>query len=196
MIRSDLPELQFITMISNVPSIMEHGILSHQLVSQFWHASIAMAEIQARRATKRVPGGRPLHEYANLYLCARNPMLYKRKEAHQELCVLRVSTEVLDLPGVIIADGNAASDYTAFWPSPAGLSRVDKDLVFAEYWTDEDQIRAWQKGRVKCAEVLVPDRVAPHLVLGAYASCDAARRTLETTVPRLPTTVDAHLFFR
>ena len=55
-----------------------------------------------------------LHEYANLYLCARNPMLYKRRESHGTLCVLRVSTDVLDLPGVVLTGGNAASDYTAF----------------------------------------------------------------------------------
>lgn len=60
-----------------------------------------MAEIQDRRAVVRVPGGRPLHEYVNLYFHARNPMLYKRLPMHDSLCVLRVSTDVFDLPGAV-----------------------------------------------------------------------------------------------
>src|SRR5712691_2607983 len=49
--------------------------------------------------------------YVNLYLCARNPILYKRQSRHAELCVLRIDPRVLDLPGVVVTDGNAASAY-------------------------------------------------------------------------------------
>ena len=54
------------------------------------------------------PGGLKLHQYANLYFHARNPMMYSRKEKAAELCVLCVSLEVLRLPGVVITDKNAA----------------------------------------------------------------------------------------
>jgi hypothetical protein len=47
-----------------------------------------MPEIQRRRAGRVVPGGRSLHEYVNLYICARNPMLYLRRAMHAKLCVL------------------------------------------------------------------------------------------------------------
>jgi len=97
--RDELQELHFITPIENVPSILELGILSHHRATQLQHRSIAMREIQDRRTSVVVPGaGRKLHEYANLYLCGRNPMLYKRR--HDAICVLAVSTDVLDLPGV------------------------------------------------------------------------------------------------
>jgi hypothetical protein len=36
--------------------------------------------------------------------------------------VLKVSTEVLDLSGVVITNGNASSKYVAFRAAPAGLS--------------------------------------------------------------------------
>jgi hypothetical protein len=163
--RSDLSELHYIAAISNVPSIMARGILSFRQTMAIRHVSVAMLEVQRIRAKRAIPGGRPLHDYVNLYLCATNPMLYRRRDRHAELCVLRVSTEVLDLPGVVIADGNAASKYTAFWPSPLGLGKIDSSLVFAEYWTDADQIAGWHKKRVKCAEVLVPDSVDPRLSL-------------------------------
>jgi len=138
--RSDLHELHYITPIQNVPSIMNHGILCHQKAKQLNHASVAMQEIQEIRAKKVIPGGKPIHSYVNLYFCARNPMMYKRAAQHRFLCVLRINTEVFDLPGVVIADGNAASGYTGFWSSKTGLGKIDFELVFAEWWTDSNQI--------------------------------------------------------
>lgn len=194
--RTDLAELHYITLIQNVPSILTLGILSYHRARTVRALSVAMPEIQDIRAKKKVPGGRPLHDYANLYLCARNPMLCKRQNQHGDLCVLRVSTGVLDLPGAVIADGNAASDYTAFWPSPSGLERVDKELLFAEYWTDADQIVEWHKKRVKCAEVLVPDCVPAHYLQGCYVSCDYGKQTLSALGCNLAVKIDPHLFFR
>ena len=121
--RNDLLELHYITEISNVASIMAYGILSHKRAGRVKHNSVAMEEIQDRKA---VPGGRPLHEYVNLYICARNPMLYKLRSKHAELCVLRINTDVLDLPGVVITDGNASSDYASFRAAPQGLKIVDQ----------------------------------------------------------------------
>jgi hypothetical protein len=64
--RDELQELYYITPICNIPSIMEHGILSHVRAGRLSHASVAMPEIQGRRTKIRVPGGRRLHEYVNL----------------------------------------------------------------------------------------------------------------------------------
>jgi hypothetical protein len=193
--RSDLTELHYITPIANVPSILQHGILCHNQVKSLTHQSVAMPQIQQRRIKKLVPGGRHLHDYANLYFDARNPMLYLRKDQHEELCVLRISTDVLDLPGVVIADGNAASAYTAFFPSPEGLRWVDENIVFAKYWTSGDQIEEWRRKRIKCAEVLVPDCVGVQYILGAYVSCGAVEKNLRDIGFKLPITASADLFF-
>jgi hypothetical protein len=165
--RSDVRELHYITPVENVPSILARGILAHNLAARLAHRSVADEQVQGRRREKAVPGGRRLHDYVNLYICARNPMLFRLHGDHPKLCVLRVNPEVLDLPGAVIADGNAASGYTSFRPAPAGLSFVDKDTVFAERWTEGDQIEVWEKTRVKCAEVLVPARVDPRWIVGA-----------------------------
>lgn len=194
--RSELEELQYITHIDNVPSILARGILSHRKAQALDPLSIAMEEIQQRRAQRRVPGGLPLHQYANIYLCARNPMLYKRHDMHQDLTVLRVSTEILDLPGAVITDGNAASDYTAFFPSPAGLARIQRDLVFAEYWTDDDTYEHWRKKRSKCAEVLIPNAIEPGFVIGAYVSCRESEHRLGASGIHLSILIDAWLFFQ
>ena len=140
--RNELEELHYITAIRNVPSIMSEGILSHKRAKKINHNSVAMEEIQDRREKKVVPGGRSLHEYVNLYFHARNPMLYVRQSQHIDLCILCVSTQILDLPGVVIADRNASSDYARFAPAPKGLSIVDKESTFAEYWTHQDPFEA------------------------------------------------------
>jgi len=144
-----------------------------------------------------VPGGRKLHDYVNLYFCTRNPMLYKRRAEHEILCVLQVSTDVLDLPGVVIADQNASSDYVRFGAASDALARIDHSLVFAEFWTHpEDPREEWRHKSAKCAEVLVPDRVPPRHVCGAYVSCEASRTMLLSVAPKLSVTTLARLFFR
>lgn len=192
----ELTELHFITSIANVPSILLSGVLSHRRAARYRHESVAMQEIQARRARVVVPGGRLLHEYANLYICARNPMLYRLQGQHRELCVLRISTDVLNLPDVVIADQNASSNYVRFAVSPDGLALVDYEMVFAEYWTHPgDNLAEWRHKSVKCAEVLVPDSVAPEYIMGAYVSCEESRRALQQLPPDVVVEVDAHLFF-
>ncbi|MDW8309796.1 MAG: DUF4433 domain-containing protein [Verrucomicrobiales bacterium] len=194
--REDVKELHYIAPIGNVASILKHGLLSHNRAKRVLHRSVAMPEIQEKRARRVVPGAKPLHDYVNLYFHARNPMLYKRQAEHQTLCVLRISAAVLDWPGVVITDGNAASQYTAFWPSPAGLEHLGREDVFAEWWTDDDPIEKWRKTRAKCAEVLVPNQIPAHHIVGAYVSCEAARAALSNIGFRLPIAIDRHLFFQ
>jgi len=175
---------------------MTKGILSHKQSKKIDHNSVAMEEIQERREKKIVPGGRPLHEYVNLYFHARNPMLYVRQSQHIDLCILRVSPQVLDLPEVVITDRNASSAYARFDPAPRGLSIVDKEMTFAEYWTHSDPIEAMRRKSAKCAEVLVPDRIDPILIMGAYVSCPDAKTTLDALGVDIPVAINSYLFFR
>jgi len=177
---------------------MKLGTLSNREIARrgIKASSVASQGVQGRRASKAIPGGRPLHDYVNLYICARNPMVYLRRSHHQDLCVLQVRPTVLHLPGVVIADGNAASGPTAFWPSPSGLAKVDKDTVFAEWWTDPDPFTLWENRRVKCAEVLVPDKLDARFISGAYVSCPEAESRLRALASNLTIIIDPHLFFR
>lgn len=194
--RDDLKELHYIAPLSNLALILQHGILSNSNLKRMGikAESVALEDVQKIRAKKVVPSGRPLHDYANLYVCARNPMMYKRKSA--ELVVVRVGKDVLDLPGVVIADGNAASSYTAFWPSPTGLQKISKDFVFAESWIDDDPIDRHVKRRVKCSEVLVPDKVETRFILGFYVPNMDVKSKVVETAGSLAVDVDAHLFFK
>jgi len=121
-------------------------------------------------------------------------MLYKRR--NEDICVLAVSTDVLDLTGVIITDKNAASDYVSFRSVFNGLSYVNAELTFAEDWRDNDTIQYWRKKAAKCAEVLVPDRVDPAYILRAYVASPELKRKVDDFNTPLAVIVDRHLFFK
>jgi hypothetical protein len=194
--RADISELHYITPIENVLSILEHGILSNRQAARVSHTSVAMEEVQDRRRNKQIPGARPLHEYANLYFDAHNPMLSRRRDQNDVICVLRVDPAVLDVPGVIVADRNAASDWVRFDPVAEGILALDKDLVFAKYWTNaQDPYDAMTRKSVKCAEVLVPDKVEPRFVVDAYVANERALLTFRSLETGLPVSVNSAMFF-
>jgi hypothetical protein len=200
MTREQLHELGYIVPISTVPSISELGILSHNRAAKLQHQDIALQQVNDYRATVIVPapgGGRKLHEYANLYICPRNPMLLKRSNMREQLCVLRVSPTVIDIPGVIVTDANAGSKYTKnFKPAPDGLSIVDYDRTFAEWWNHPDnQIEHWRHSLQKCAEILVPNVVPAAYITGAYVCSQTAKAGLEGVANGLAATINKHLFF-
>lgn len=199
--RDELTELHFITPYANLPTLLQYGIQSHRRAEVgrrkgiLQIASVAMQEVQSRRAGIHVPGGRELHKYANLYLCARNPMMFKRKAQHKELCVLRIDTAVLDIEGAIITDRNAASIICRFAAAPGGLSIIDKELVFAANWNHDEEIEKRRHKAIKCAEVLIPDQVPPVHIMGAYVSCREVVERVKEIVPELSVTTNGFLFF-
>ena len=193
--RSDVAELHYIAPIANAASIMAHGILSNRRAGRLQHESIAMQEVQGRRVNKGIPGGMSLHDYVNLYFDARNPMLSKCRSQNQQICVLRVNVEVLDLEGVIVADRNAASSYARFYPVEAGIAALDKDLVYARYWTHQDPYEAMTRKSIKCAEVLVPERVDPRFITGAYVINEAGLAAVQAAHEALAGVIKRDMFF-
>src|SRR5882672_8451887 len=102
-----ITELHCIMPMANIGSVMMHGIVSYERAAQLAHHSVALQPVQDKRDQKQVPGGMRLHQYANLYFHARNPMMSARRAEAPSLCVLRVSTQVLQTQGTVISDQNA-----------------------------------------------------------------------------------------
>jgi len=80
------------------------------------------------------------------------------------------------------------------------LANIDADMVFAEYWTHpDDPILRFRHTSIKCAEVLVPNRIDPAYIVGAYVSNsesgDRLQGLLDAAGIRLSIVVDDHLFF-
>jgi len=189
-------EFQSIMPIENIPSVLEHGILSNERALTLKHQSVAMQEVQDRRDKKKVPGGLKLHQYANLYFHARNPMLYKRKDEAIRICVLRISTEVSKEKGVVFTDCNAASDYVRFL-HPSQWTLLDFEAIFALDWRHpNDEIAHFRHRSQKCAEILVPHCVDAKYLTGAYV-IDAVRlKQLKSLGFDLPIAINSAIFFR
>lgn len=189
-------ELHCIMPIANIGSVLAHGILSYERAAKLAHHSVAMQPVQDRRDRKEVPGGLKLHQYANLYFHARNPMLFKRLAEAANLCVLQVSTDVFHLPGTVITDCNAASDYARYL-APMQWTLLDFDDIYAPDWRHPGNPgRFYQHKSRKCAEVLVPHCVETRFLGGAYVMDEATAERLRQAGFGLPVRVDPMLFFR
>ncbi len=193
--RRDVTELHFITYIGNVPSILKRGILSHNKSRNINFHDISESGVQERRAKKKIPGtNKSLHDYANLYFDAHNPMLSARRSKNNEICVLRIKNRVLDIDGVIITDKNAARECW-FKTVEEGLPLLNKDEIYATFWTDNnDLIKEDRHKGIKCAEVLVPDCVHQDYIIGAYVANNAASNNLRR-LSDLGIIIESKLFF-
>lgn len=194
--RADIKELYFITHIDNMKSIALHGIVSRNLAKKKMlnFSDISEEGVQNRRSGKKIPGtNKVLHDYANLYFDAHNPMLSARRSKNNEICVLKIKNEVLDFKDVIITDKNAARECW-FKTVVEGLPLLDRDEVFATFWLNDDY---WEQERlkgIKCAEVLVPNEIRPNYIFGAYV----VNRTVFDyfkKVSNLPVEIKSGLFF-
>ncbi len=175
---------------------MQYGILSNELSKKVPHKSLAMEEIQAKRKNKQIPGARKLHQYANLYFDAHNPMLSKRRNQNNKICILCVDSSVFDLPDVIISDRNAASDWAKFSTVSDGLAALDKNKIYAKYWTNaNNQYDLWENKSIKCAEVLIPDRVESKYIIGAYVANQTALKAFKKLKIQLTVCIKSDIFF-
>ena len=144
--------LYYLAHMDNMPSIHEHGLLSHNRAHSggFVRQDIADQNVIALRAEKLV-FGRPLHDYVPLYFTPKGPMLYRRQEMQNDIAILCLDSELLLEEGVVFSDGNAASLYTKFFADVANLDRLDWNCIRNEWWNRFEYGR-----RKRCAEVLAP----------------------------------------
>jgi hypothetical protein len=192
-LRERIKEVHFICPFENIGSVLAEGILCkvEQRRRRPKATSIANPEVQVRRAAKLIPGGRRLHSYANLYFDARNSMMSVLRDLNDSLAILRVSHQIVDLPDVVVSDRNAAADDVIFRPAVTGIAALNEEEVYAEWWNTGRDAR--QK---RCAEVLVPTRVAPEYIQGAYVRSEPCRAELaKLCPPGFDIVVDSHRYF-
>ena len=182
--------------ISNIPSVLEHGIVCFEKMQEIHHASIALNDVQARRARVEIPNGLSLHQYANLYFSYHNPMLYMRQALANDLCVLAVRATILDVDGCVVSDRNAAAQLARFYPPVEGMERLNFDEIHAQYWTDANPIAQREKKAKKCAEVLVPDHVPTQYIVGAYVVNETAKNKMLANGFSGQIYINASVFFR
>lgn len=185
-----------ITSIENVPSIIESGILCFNLAGKIPHNSIAIPTVQDRREQVTIPNGLKLHSYANLYFDYNNPMLYKRKDVADNLCVLAVSASILNDPRCIVSDRNAATALAKFYSAVDGIQQINFKKVFEQYWVHDDQFEYANHKAIKCAEILIPYSVPYEYVVGAYVANHDAKNALQNAGFDRRIAVNAGVFYR
>jgi len=182
--------------ISNIPSVLQHGIVCFDQMQQIRHDSIAMNDVQERRSRVEIPNGLSLHRYANLYFSYHNPMLYARQGIADDLCVLALSSEVMDIEGCVLTDRNAATTLARFFAPVDGLRKLDFEKIHAKYWTDPDPIIQREKKAIKCAEILVPHKVSPEYIVGAYVVSEECKSKLKNCGFDKRIVVNPQVFYR
>ena len=184
-------ELYYMTHYQNVGSILERGILSHSQVEQLGLQRVDISDpgVQRWRALPEPVFGRPIHAYAPLYFNPRNPMLFARRAMQRNLVLLRVSADAVHTASqALFTDGNAACRYTQF-STCFDVVRSAWPVLEAAYWN------GFSDGtRMRCAEALVLDSVAPHFILGAACNNPALARHLQLK-HGLEARVDGSFFF-
>jgi len=195
-IKKTIAELYYIAHVNNLPSIIEKGILSHDtmLKQGINPTPISDEEIVQRRKEKTTPDGKSLWMYANLYFQPKNPMLYRvaHNSGVEDLAVLSVRREILDLPGVFMTDGNAASDNSQMNPvSPSRLGIIANQIE--TIWWD-----AVDGKRKSMAECLVPDIVPPGYLESVYVANHAVADKVKEIVGEsaLPVIPQPAMFFQ
>jgi len=192
--RDEIEEFHHLCHMDNLASILERGIFSHRSADLIEHRTIDNKDVQELRArTDRLGNGRPVHAYACVFFHARTPMLYavKHRVPHEDLCVICLDPSILDIPDTLVADGNAATWGTRFGePTEDTLHRLDRQLVYAEFWNQSPEA-----GRIRSAEVLVPNHIPSVYITGVKVSCASTAQRVKELGYAIPVTVDKHMFY-
>lgn len=196
--RYGIDYLYHFTHVENMPSILEHGLLSHNeahakgLVEE----DLSDPEVQALRGNRRFSSGRSLHDFVPLYFNPKNPMLYRLREHQDDIVILFLDQRLLAQPGVFFTDGNAANWATKFFNDLRHLADLDWGCIRADYWNDFDDGK-----RKRCAEILVPDVIPFRKVQRRRVRTRSTRERFDALMRAVgkklgpPVGVDAGLFF-
>jgi len=191
--------LYYITHIENIPSILRHGILSHQEVQRrdISYKPIYDERIVSRREKILSPEGKSLWNYANLYFQARNPMLFRVVEETDisTIAVVRVRRDLLKRPDILLTTGNAAHAASEIVPFDNQVLKEIARFLDLEYWNETDGTK-----RKIMAECLVPDQVEPDWIEAIYVANDEAaghvRKLITGHTASIDVIPDPHMFFR
>ncbi|MGC9525691.1 MAG: DUF4433 domain-containing protein [Limnospira sp.] len=154
--------LYHMTHISNLNSILENGLLSHNLSHQggFIKTDISMQEAQSWRTR--------WHGHVPFYFNPRNTMLYKIRDLQDEIVMLGIDPMLILEEGTLFSDGNVAAVATNVYHDLAMLEQLPWTIIKGRSWNDEDPATKQRYKRIMCAEVLVPDRVNVQSILKIF----------------------------
>ena len=188
--KEKLAEVYFLADIDNLPSILKEGVLSRNEIKKKGlydsKSDISNREVQARREKDIVSPydkvKRNLHDYANLYIQPFNAMMaaVAHTDRIKHVCVIRVSKRVLNVPGTLVTNRNAACSSVKFFkptewriPSPEAVAIRSRYITGSAEFLEEPVFT--KQKQIRQSEVLVLDRVLPTYIDGIFVPNEALR---------------------
>jgi len=184
----------YITHRDNLPSIFQHGVLSHERASSLSSAHVYDEKIVVRRGDKKAPDGNSLWHFANFYFQPRNPMLYRVFRCERQDVVVLCLQKALVEKARYVSIGNAASSASRFMDVKDGIAEIQSDymrkILYAGSWGDGEQ------KRLIMSELLVPEEVPPEYIDIVYVPGeDLVRKTSKQLPDKVHVAPEPNLFF-
>ncbi len=185
-----------ITSIDNLKSILIHGILSKNKVSNLTrYIDISNAEVQHRRDNVVLPNGKMLHDYANLYFNPRNAMLYSKLYMVNNLCILRVDKRILDIENIFISDRNAAVRGAKYMGPDQFLNRLNFNIIYSMSWDYDDHMKKMEYRALMMAEVLIYDCINPKFIIEVLVANEIAYEKVKNLNLPIDVKIEPWIFF-
>ncbi len=193
-----IKSLYYITHIDNLPSILDRGIFSYDMVEAEGLCPIPIYDgnIIGQRNYKTI-GGNKLWFYANLYFQPRNAMMYRivHQKNLKDLAVVGINKKILDEQDVVITDGDAANETTQSYCLSDGLKILKKQqsIIQNDWWNNFDGSK-----RKMMAECLIPNYVKPMYIHSVYVADDTTRNLVQKIVgnPKIEVDSKPDMFFQ
>ena len=182
-----------ITHIDNLFKILEKGLLSHNIVNKYNlnKCNISNSAIVLRRGNIYDPiFGKPVNDYAPLYINPKNPMLFVNENEQENIVILCFDRKLILKDKVLFTDGNAASNSTEFYKSILKLDRLRWDILKADFWSDFDDGK-----RCRMAEVLVYKRIKPNYIRKIICYNKDTYFRIKNKINFIPIEVNKHYYF-
>lgn len=189
--------LFYIAHLNNIKSILELGILSHNLAhnSGVITFDISNPQVNARRNRIEPSLGGNIHDFTPLFIHPKNPTFFYwcKHENRDNLILLRVNPHILLADNVAFSDGNAAVRTTNFYKNIDDFNKLNWTVIKDNYWTNHPD-----GTRIKCSEVLVQEKIPLYYVNDIFVYSET---TLEKILPLFPnhkgiqTSINKQLYF-
>ncbi len=163
--------LFYITHIDNLKSILELGIVSHNIADKYnlRNVDISNKSANAKRNRFEETLGGNIHDFAPLYFNHKNPMLLalSNKRNNAELILLKVNPHILLSDKVFFSNGNAVNSSTKFFKNVEDLNKINWTLIKKGSWKYYELGEVEGK-RIMCSEALVQNNVPIQFVDEIY----------------------------
>lgn len=118
--------LYYLAPVKNIPSILEHGIMSKTAVETLEIPH----EDYSDRAVQTIRAGKSLHEYVPLFFNTRNAMTFRYQKERRDFAILRLNSDLVTRYECMVSDRIAACSDAGIRPlSETALKEIDVEMI-------------------------------------------------------------------